>query len=50
MFSDFYGIHMYICAYMKRQKTSQIRLKSIIASFEVFARGKGKVFMLYAVT
>ena len=41
---------MYICAYMKRQKTSQIPLKAIIASFEAFARSKQKVFMLYAVT
>ena len=40
VFSDFYGIHMYICAYMKRQKTSQIPLKAIIASFEAFAREK----------
>ena len=37
---------MYICAYMKRQKTSQIPLKAIIASFEAILLGKS----LHAVT
>ena len=46
VFSDFYGIHMYICAYMKRQKTSQIPLKAIIASFEAFAREKSSCYYL----
>ena len=37
---------MYICAYMKRQKTSPIPLKAIIASFEAILLGKS----LHAVT